>query len=415
MQLPPNNPKRSLLDFSQLEKLARESGAIVRSCVWTLVRRSDSGADEHRTSISSKQMKVGRKPINDLRLSDPTVSGQHAVLTVGNGTLELTDLGSTNGTLVNGRRLVDSTEICDGDVIYFGEVCFSVEKKTDELTSSGGFSNKTCVGSVPEDAVLYKGFDQLLNKPDIDPHFQPIVSLKPGNETIGYEVLVRSRIEGLEYPDRIFKIAAMRLSEARLSEVCRSEGLISGMQIDPNTRFFLNTHAAEVETPRLIDSLRELRNDFPNISIVLEIHEAAITSVKYLNELSAVLHDLNIELAYDDFGAGQARLIELFEVPPKYLKFDLSFVRGLENASRLHRVSVRALLNMVRDLDVISLAEGVETQAQADLCADLGFDTAQGYFYDRPQPVNYWLERAVAMPTRVLNTPGGMLRGPIGL
>lgn len=410
MQLPTNNPKRSLLDFSQLEKLARESGAIVRSCVWTLVRRSDSGADEHRTSISSKQMKIGRKPVNDLRLSDPTVSGEHAMLTVGNGTLELADLGSTNGTLVNGTRVVDSVEVCDGDVVYFGEVCFSVEKKVDELTSSGGFSNKTCVGSVPEDAVLYKGFDQLLNKPDIDPHFQPIVSLTPGNETIGYEVLVRSRIEGLEYPDRIFKIAAMRLSEARLSEVCRSEGLVSGMQIDANSRFFLNTHAAEVETPRLIDSLIELRNDFPNVAIVLEIHEAAITSVKYLNELSAVLRDLNIELAYDDFGAGQARLIELFEVPPKYLKFDLSFVRGLENASKLHRVSVRALLNMVRDLDVISLAEGVETQAQADLCADLGFDTAQGYFFDRPQPVNYWLERGEKMPTQVLNSPGGILR-----
>ena len=396
-----NNPKRSMLDFSQLEQLARESGAIVKTCVWTLVRKSDTGADEHRTSISSKSMSIGRKPINDLRLSDPTVSGEHAILTIGNGTLHLKDLGSTNGTLVNGSRLLDECEVQEGDVIYFGQVCFTVERKVDQLTSSGGFSNKTCVGAVPEDAILYKGFDQLLNKPDIEPHFQPIVNLRGEQETIGYEVLVRSRIKGLEFPDRIFKIAAMRLSEAKLSEVCRSEGLLHGIQIDPGSRFFLNTHAAEVETPRLIQSLRALRHDFPNMAIVLEIHEAAITSVKYLVELSEVLNELNIELAFDDFGAGQARLIELFEVPPKYLKFDLSFVRGLESASKLHRASVRALLNMVRDLDVISLAEGVETQEMADLCAELGFDTAQGYFFDRPQPVLYWLERLASAATVV--------------
>lgn len=390
-----------MLDFSQLEQLARQSGAIVRGCVWTLVRRSDTGADEHRTSISSNSMKVGRKPINDLRLSDPTVSGQHALLTLGKGCLIVKDLGSTNGTLINGNRLDDECEVHDGDVVYFGQVCFTIEKKIDELTSSGGFSNKTCVGAVPEDAILYKGFDQLLNKPDIDPHFQPVVNLHGGQETIGYEVLVRSRIKGLEFPDRIFKIAAMRLSEAKLSEVCRSEGLLHGIQIDPNARFFLNTHAAEVETPRLIQSLRELRHDFPHMAIVLEIHEAAITSVKYLIELSRVLDELNIELAFDDFGAGQARLIELFEVPPKYLKFDLSFIRGLEGASKLHRASVRALLNMVRDLDVLSLAEGVETADQAELCAELGFDMAQGYFFDRPQPVLYWLEQMAAAQTIV--------------
>ena len=398
MTAPQNTRKHSLLDFSQLEKLARDSGAVVRSCLWTLVRKSVIGSDEHRTSISTRGLTVGRRRSNQLCLSDPTVSGNHAELKLENGQLVLHELGSTNGTLVNGRRLYDSIELQDGDVVHFGHVCFTVEKSVEQLTSSGGFANKTCVGAVPEDAVLYQGFDRLINTPDIDPHFQPVVNLHGTRDTVGYEVLVRSQIPGLEYPDRIFRIAAMRLAEAKLSEVCRSEGLVAGMMLDPHSTYFLNTHAAEVETPRLIQSLKELRDHFPQMSIVLEIHEAAITSVKYLVELSAVLKDLNIELAYDDFGAGQARLIELFEVPPRYLKFDLSFVRGLENASRLHRTSVRALLNMVRDLEVISLAEGVETETQADLCAELGFDTAQGYYFDRPQPLSYW-------QTAMLQTP----------
>ena len=149
------------------------------------------------------------------------------------------------------------------------------------------------------------------------------------------------------------------------------------------------------------------------MSIVLEIHEAAITSVGYLTELMSVLKDLNIELAYDDFGAGQARLIELFEVPPKYLKFDLSCVRGLENASKLHRASVRSLLNMVRDLDVVSLAEGVETPEQSEICQELGFDMAQGYLFGKPQPRDYWLKQIVSAPTMEL--PASATHGMLSL
>ena len=138
---------------------------------------------------------------------------------------------------------------------------------------------------------------------------------------------------------------------------------------------------------------------------MLEIHEAAITSIRYLTELAALLTDLNIDLAYDDFGAGQARLVELFQVPPRYLKFDISFVRGLENASRPHKASIRALLNMVHELDVTAIAEGVETQTQADICTELGFDMAQGYFFGRPQRQRYWRDaertevKAKSLPT----------------
>lgn len=378
-----------MLDFSKLGELSGESVLPERNCVWTLVRRSDDGADEHRTDVSAGQVSVGRRPTNDLCINHRTVSGNHAQLIMVQDDLLLNDLDSTNGTLVNGVRVHGSILLSDGDVVHFGQATFSVQRSSQTASSPGEFSNATFVASVPEDAVLYAGFDRLLNHPDIDPYFQPIVRLSD-QEVVGYEALVRSKVKGLEFPDKIFRIAAMRMSEARLSEVCRSEALLSGIQLDPGAKFFLNTHAAELETPRLIQSLTELRQDYPQTDIVLEVHEAAITSVQYLIELVKVLKDLKIDLAYDDFGAGQARLIELFEVPPKYLKFDLQIVRGLENASPIHRASVKALVNMVHDLDVIALAEGVETETQAVICAELGFEMAQGYYFGRPQPREFW-------------------------
>lgn len=395
-QLPPKPPVRSMLDFSQLQ-----TDSVPSTGRWSLVRRSESGDDQHRTSISGDGFTVGRRPENDLCISHNTVSGQHAALLLRDGNLCLKDLGSTNGTLLNGRRLVCGVvePLNDGDVIHFGRTVFTVEQALPPQASGCAFSNKTMVADVPEDAVLYQGFDRLLNRPDIDPYFQPVVSLANW-DTVGYEVLVRSKVKGLEFPDRIFRIAAMRMAEARLSEVCRSEGLLAGIQLDPDGKYFLNTHAVELETPRLFESLRELREDFPKMSIVLEVHEAAVTSVRYLTELSKVLKDLQIDLAYDDFGAGQARLIELFEVPPRYLKFDIAIIRALEDASAVHRASVKALVNMVNDLDVVALAEGVETKTQAEVCTELGFTLAQGYFFGKPQPRQHWTEKLLSVETQ---------------
>ena len=388
-----------LLDFSKLEALQAEEPQASEPCGWLIVRRSADGDDQHRTKITKDVTTVGRRPDNDICLSHNTVSGRHARLEVTDNGLFLTDLDSTNGTLLNGHKVTQPIELSDGDVVHFGRVMFLIEEQVKPKLSLSDISNKTFVSDIPEDAVLYQGFDRLINQPDIDPYFQPVVNLSDWS-TVGYEVLVRSKVKGLEFPDKIFRIAAMRMAGARLSEVCRTEGLLAGIQLDPNGRYFLNTHASELETPRLRESLQELRESFPNMSIVLEIHEAAITSVQYLSELSKLLADLDISLAYDDFGAGQARLIELFEVPPEYLKFDLSLIRGLENASPLHKASVRALVNMVSDLNVIALAEGVETRTQAVVCSELGFKMAQGYFFGRPEPRSYWTEKMLSMPTQ---------------
>ena len=68
-------------------------------------------------------------------------------------------------------------------------------------------------------------------------------------------------------------------------------------------------------------------------------------------------------IAYDDFGAGQARLLELAEVPPHYLKFDMSFVRGIDTAPASRQRLLTSLVSVARDLLVYTVAEGVETAA----------------------------------------------------
>jgi EAL domain-containing protein (putative c-di-GMP-specific phosphodiesterase class I) len=76
---------------------------------------------------------------------------------------------------------------------------------------------------------------------------------------------------------------------------------------------------------------------------VLEIHESAVTDGKAMGRLRERLGELGIKLAYDDFGAGQSRLMELVEVPPEYLKLDITLVRDIDQSERRQDL-VRALL-----------------------------------------------------------------------
>lgn len=151
-----------------------------------------------------------------------------------------------------------------------------------------------------------------------------------------------------------------------------------------NTTLFLNTHPAELLGTSLMESFETQRNSIPDQFLILEIHEAAVTDLYAMAELRKKLSDLNIGLAYDDFGAGQARLLDLVEVPPDILKFDMSLVRDFHKASQKHYKMIEALVKLVRELGISPLAEGIEKPAEASVCLESGFELAQGFYFGRP-------------------------------
>jgi len=149
----------------------------------------------------------------------------------------------------------------------------------------------------------------------------------------------------------------------------------------------VNTHPVELEMPGLVESLEELRSFAPGVDLVLEIHESALAQTDFIVWLRARMLEINVGLAYDDFGAGQARLFELAEAPPHYLKFDRRFVKEFDTAPVPRQRLVASLVAAARELLVRTVAEGVETQKEAEACARAGFSFAQGYHFARPGPV----------------------------
>jgi EAL domain-containing protein (putative c-di-GMP-specific phosphodiesterase class I) len=73
-------------------------------------------------------------------------------------------------------------------------------------------------------------------------------------------------------------------------------------------------------------------------------------------------------------------------VRPDYLKFDMALIRNIHEASTEQVEMVRSLVQMVRHMDIVPLAEGIETVPERDVCIELGFELAQGFLFGKPAP-----------------------------
>ena len=351
---------------------------------WILIGQPSETASTQQIALRTQPFKIGRHPDNQLTLNNPSVSGHHAEFVLVESEVFVRDLDSTNGTLLNGRPLTTLTGLRDGDILHFGSAMFTLQRTHQQVTTD------TITTDSADDALAHVQFDKLIGNPAVRPFFQPIVRLAD-QRPIAFEALSRSQLIGLETPAKMFRVAVQRTAAAELSAVCRSVALHAARSLDPSMVYYLNTHPIELKDEALFDSLRKLREANPTVPVMLEVHESGVTSPDYLRKLRAVLTELNMQLAYDDFGAGQARLMELVEVPPEVLKFDIKMIRGLPSATAQQRNAIGSLVGIVRDLGVVALAEGVETADEAAACHELGFELAQGYFFGRPKSTRAWI------------------------
>jgi EAL domain-containing protein (putative c-di-GMP-specific phosphodiesterase class I) len=352
--------------------------------VWFLVGPFDAADPVRYLPIHVLPFTVGRRQELSLTLPWQTISGLHAEFNEREGCLAVRDLKSTNGTYVNGRRVTGEVAIGEDDLVQFANHVFRVRRQAVET------NGRTVQDNVCDRALALVQFDKLMSERAVTPFFQPIVALADGR-TVGYEILSRSPLFGLETPAEMFRIAAQLNVEVELSSMLRLEGIQAALAIPDAPHLFVNTHPLELARPDLIASLQAARDIDPRRQITLEIHEAAVASPRQMGELRTCLKDLDIGLAYDDFGAGHARLNELAEVPPDYLKFDMSLVRGIHTAAPQRLQMLGTLVQMARDLGVVALAEGIECREEGEACRDLGFELGQGFFYGRPAPARTYV------------------------
>lgn len=361
---------------------------------WFLETIAGDGS-HRRLPLTQWPLRIGRDADNGLVVDGFGLSRHHARLEPDTGgRLRLTDLDSTNGSFVNRERVVGTALVGDGDVLHFGTAEYRLGCQAGPLPASvpdddGRTQIVPAAQMLPQHFVQHeRQFIELLGGRGLSGAVQPIVDAASGR-LFAYELLGRGAHPELpESPMRLFDLASRLGREAELSEAFRNHGVTSVAPRLGGARLFVNTHPKETFSDAFFAALARLRALPRAPDLVVEIHESAVVEVARMRELAARLAGIGVSFAYDDFGAGQARLNELGEVPAHYVKFDMALVRGIHEAGERKQRVVRDLVRLVQDLGSVPLAEGVELQAEAELCRAMGFRLFQGWLTGRPVPLD---------------------------
>ncbi len=218
--------------------------------------------------------------------------------------------------------------------------------------------------------------------------FQPIIHLEDGSLS-GFESLLRWNPDGRAIgPDQFIPIAEetgliIQHGEWVLRESClahaawRREGFSGFISVNVSP-----VQLRAVDFVEMVQRVLE-QTGMPPESLSLEITESMLIehpddTIRLLRQL----HEIGLRLSLDDFGTGYSSLNYLVRLPLDVLKIDRTFVtRSMEDGTG--SIMLRNILHMAREMNLRTVAEGVETQEQVTYLLAHKCDEAQGWFYDR--------------------------------
>ncbi len=211
--------------------------------------------------------------------------------------------------------------------------------------------------------------------------FQPVFSVTSG-KVFAYEALVRTREDSLANPQALFH-AAEKLGELqRLGRAIRSAVADRIDEAPGDTRIFVNLHPQEL----LDDFLYERDSPLTRFSdrVTFEITErAALDNIMNIRSRVFALRNRGYGIAVDDLGSGFAGLATLARLYPDVVKIDRAMARDVHLEPMKQKV-IRSIVDLCRQTEIITIAEGIETVEERDTIARLGCTLQQGFLFARP-------------------------------
>jgi diguanylate cyclase len=245
--------------------------------------------------------------------------------------------------------------------------------------------------------ILYPEFNDAISNNRLEVYLQPYWNLRKA-EIAGAESLSRwnSPQHGFVSPDQFIPFA-------------EQTGLIAGLtrwsvnatlnhfshlrQFRKNLTVSINLSARVFHEEGIVEQILGALNiwDVPPNQLILEVTESAIMAdLKLSARVLESLRDNGVRISIDDFGCGYSSFEYLKQFPATELKIDKSFVFDIARSTRAADL-VRSMIDLAHQLDIITVAEGVEDQETADMLASMNCDFAQGYFYGRPKPADEFI------------------------
>jgi diguanylate cyclase (GGDEF)-like protein/PAS domain S-box-containing protein len=233
-----------------------------------------------------------------------------------------------------------------------------------------------------------------LTRNEFELHYQPIIEVRTG-QSCGVEALVRWRHpqKGIISPLQFIPTAEDIGLIVPLGEWIIRKACVDAANWPSDVKVAVNLSAIQFNKGNLIDVVADaLRTaGLPPDRLELEITESVLleNNAKNVADLHK-LKSLGVSIALDDFGTGYSSLSYLTMFPFDKIKIDRSFVRDLGVRADCTSV-VCAIVGLGKSLNIVTTAEGVETDAQLALVRAAGCHQAQGYLFGRPVPISEFL------------------------
>jgi len=233
---------------------------------------------------------------------------------------------------------------------------------------------------------------QAIERGDLILHYQPVIELAT-RTVVGYEALVRWQhpTRGLLLPGAFLGVLDDRNVATDLGTALVEQAAVFLTKCPaPGAWVSLNVSADQLGDSEFANSVLSAisRHRLSPQRLVVELTEASLVApnTRIRHELTE-LRNAGVPILLDDFGTGVSPLSYLRDLPVSGVKLDMSFVAGIPEDPSGARVS-RALGALARELGLATIAEGIETESQADFLSRCGWKYGQGWLFGVAQPAS---------------------------
>ena len=255
------------------------------------------------------------------------------------------------------------------------------------------------LSSFDSDMIFH--LEKALEKEEFVVYYQPVIHTMSGS-LCGFEALVRWNHPsfGLLMPMSFMPLLeeyrqVYRLDSYVVEQVCKRyrEELDAGRPVVPISVNLSRKDFEMTDMYAVIEACIE-RYGMPRNMLNVEITESAFTEEPSLLKANIQkLRSAGYQIWMDDFGSGYSSLNTLKDFSFDELKIDMKFLSDTGDRSRK---IIRSIISMAKDIDMVTLAEGVETAEQVEFLKEIGCDRLQGYYYSKPMPYDDVVKKLAA-------------------
>ena len=275
-----------------------------------------------------------------------------------------------------------------------------------------------------KEQYILDNFKTAMEQRWIKVYYQPIMRTKSGKLSV-LEALARwiDPVRGMISPNEFIYVLSRHhrlfmLDLYMLEEVCREFGIRAEVGL-PLVPVSVNFSAQDFDRTDIPGKLKEITEKYgltPD-KIIIEITEQDIAegTARFRKALGQIRKN-GFKLWIDDFGSGYSSLNVLSQYNVDRIKFDMDLVRHLDDNNGANRRILEAMMKVCRDLNINTLAEGVETEAQLHFLEEIDCDLVQGYYFYKPDPLDVSIykfkHRTVDIPCETDQDRAGGIRNP---